>query len=208
MLSHRLPAVLFRSPTPVEGVSCPLINDGHRLFVLWPATVSEISQHSWRMPANSLSRIQCGTGIFGKSNFISTNMRKMKTNTTQTANYHPLGPLSLIFLWETQNGRQQCAPPGKKKKKVGSWSCSLCPRDSPPRLDNTGWHTGTPRDFSNLLFHAQSYKLRDRHQSGIFCAMWRESSPNPVPLILLIAWAWPTLFIGVEPTVSQKANER
>lgn len=99
-------------------------------------------------------------------------------------------------------------PLEKKKKKVGSWSCSLCPRDSPPRLDNTGWHTGTPRDFSNLLFHAQSYKLRDRHQSGIFCAMWRESSPNPVPLILLIAWAWPTLFIGVEPTVSQKANER
>lgn len=97
-----------------------------------------------------------------------------------------------------------------KKKKRKKWEAGTIrsPRDSPPRLDNTGWHTGTPRDFSNLLFHAQSYKLRDWHQSGIFCAMWRESSPNPVPLILLIAWAWPTLFIGVEPTVSQEANER
>lgn len=38
-----------------------------------------------------------GPGFFGKSNFISTNMRKMKTNTAQTANYHPLGPLSPIF---------------------------------------------------------------------------------------------------------------
>ena len=78
-------------------VTCPLITDYHRLFVLWPVAVYKISHRSWRMPGNSLSGIQHGTGIFGKSNFISTNMRKMKTNTTQTANYHPFGPLSPIF---------------------------------------------------------------------------------------------------------------
>lgn len=95
-------------------VTCPLITDYHRLFVLWPVAVYKISHRSWRMLGNSLSGIQHGTGIFGKSNFISTNMRKMKTNTTQTANYHSLGPLSLIFLRETQNGRLHCALPLKK----------------------------------------------------------------------------------------------
>lgn len=79
-------------------VTCPLITDYHRLFVLWPVALYKISHRSWRMLGNSLSGIQHGTGIFGKSNFISTNMRKMKTNTTQTANYHPLGPLSSVFL--------------------------------------------------------------------------------------------------------------
>lgn len=184
-------------------VTCPLITDYHRLFVLWPVAVYKISHRSWRMLGNSLSRIQLGTGIFGKSNFISTNMRKMKTNTTQTANYHPLGPLSPVFLRETQNGRLRCTV----QKSGGSCSCSLCPRDNPGRLDNAGWHTGSPGDYSNLLFHVQSYKLHNWHQSGIFWAMWPESTPNPVPLILLIVWAWPTLFIGVEPTVSQEANE-
>lgn len=52
-----------------------------------------------------------------------------------------------------------------------------------------------------VIFHS------NWRQSGIFGAMWPESTPNPVPLILLIVWAWPTLFIGVEPTVSQEANE-
>lgn len=98
-------------------VTCPLISDYHRLFVLWPVAVYKISHRSWRMLGNSLSGIQHGTGIFGKSNFISTNMRKMKTNTTQTANYHPLGPLSPIFLSETQNGRPHRALPYKKKEK-------------------------------------------------------------------------------------------
>lgn len=92
-------------------VTCPLITDYHRLFVLWPVAAYKISHRSWRMLGNSLSGIQHGTGIFGKSNFISTNMRKMKTNTTQTANYHPLGPLSPIFLSETQNGRLHRALP-------------------------------------------------------------------------------------------------
>lgn len=92
-------------------VTCPLITDYHRLFVLWPVAVYKISHRSWRMLGNSLSRIQHGTGIFGKSNFISTNMRKIKTNTTQTANYHPLGPLSPVFLRETQNGRLHHALP-------------------------------------------------------------------------------------------------
>lgn len=93
-------------------VTCPLITDYHRLFVLWPVAVYKISHRSWRMLGNSLSRIQLGTGIFGKSNFISTNMRKMKTNTTQTANYHPLGPLSPVFphrdtKWPTALHRAQ-----------------------------------------------------------------------------------------------------
>lgn len=83
----------------LHTVTCPLITDYHRLFVLWPVAAYKISHRSWRMLGNSLSGIQHGTGIFGKSNFISTNMRKMKTNTTQTANYHSLGPLSLIFFF-------------------------------------------------------------------------------------------------------------
>lgn len=185
-------------------VTCPLITDYHRLFVLWPVAVYKISHRSWRMLGNSLSGIQHGTGIFGKSNFISTNMRKMKTNTTHTANYHPLGPLSPVFSHrDTKWPTVSCIP-----LEIGeSCCCSFCPRHNPCCLDNTGWHTGSPSDFSNLLFHVQSYKLHDWHQSGIFWAMWPESTPNPVPLILLIAWAWPTLFIGVEPTVSQEANE-
>lgn len=97
-------------------VTCPLITDYHRLFVLWPVAVYKISHRSWRMLGNSLSRIQHGTGIFGKSNFISTNTRKMKTNTTQTANYHPLGPLSPAFLIETQNGRPPRALPQKREE--------------------------------------------------------------------------------------------
>lgn len=103
----------FRSGLSLRTVTRPLIADYRRLFVLWPVAERKISHRSWRMPGNSLSGIQHGAGIFGKSNFISTNMRKMKTNTTQTANYHPLGPLSLDFsLKEThksaQNGRLQC----------------------------------------------------------------------------------------------------
>lgn len=90
-----------------HGVYCnmSLITDYQRLFVPWPVAADKIPHRSWRMPGNSLSRIQRGTGIFGKSNFISTNMRKMKTNTTQTANYHSLGPLSSASLRHTQNGR-------------------------------------------------------------------------------------------------------
>lgn len=45
-------------------VTCPLITDYHRLFVLWPVAVYKISHRSWRMPGNSLSGIQHGTGIF------------------------------------------------------------------------------------------------------------------------------------------------
>lgn len=99
-------------------VTCPLITDYHRLFVLWPVAVYKISHRSWRMLGNSLSGIQHGTGIFGKSNFISTNMHKMKTNTTQTANYHPLGPLSPIFLRETQNGRLHRAHPAENLREL------------------------------------------------------------------------------------------
>lgn len=51
-------------------------------------------------------------------------------------------------------------------------------------------------DFSNPLFHIPSYELLDWHQAGISQAMWPELTPNPAPLILLIAWAQPTLFIG------------
>lgn len=69
------------------------------------------------MAANSLSTIQCGTGIFGKSNFISTNMRKMKTNTTQTANYHPLGPLSPYFSPRDKKMDDSRVCPLEKKKK-------------------------------------------------------------------------------------------
>lgn len=102
----------------LHTVTCPLITDYHRLFVLWPVAVYKISHRSWRMLGNSLSGIQHGTGIFGKSNFISTNMRKMKTNTTQTANYHSLGPLSFFFFSE-RHKMADCTvhSPQKKKKK-------------------------------------------------------------------------------------------
>lgn len=78
-------------------VTCPLITDYHRLFVLWPVVTYKISSRSWRMPVNSLPNP--AQDFFGKSNFISTNMCKIKTNTTQAANYHLLGPLSCVFSY-------------------------------------------------------------------------------------------------------------
>lgn len=108
---------------------------------------------------------------------------EMKTNTSRLANYGHIGVSRLMIA------------------RSSSWPDSSDNLDVRTNLDVVG---GLSVIFSNPLFHMQSYKLLDWHQAGISQAMWPELTPNPAPLILLIARAKPTLFIGPSPPCHRK----
>lgn len=148
---------------------------------VWPVALSKTSHHSWRRTQNSLSGHQRGTGTFWQVQLYQHKHTLTKTNTTQTANYHLVGLLSLFLIITVKMATLH--HPLTIQEPVGN----LYPEIQPLLHRIICWRISTSRDFSNPLFPMQSYKLHKWHQAGIFRAMCPEPTPNPTPLIVLIA---------------------